>query len=79
MTNLFADLPPAGAAEEVFATLAAAPGARIERIVSAGRRVRRASGTIRRRTSGSRCWRARPRSASRTCRSRWIWGRATTY
>ncbi|MEZ0252091.1 MAG: cupin domain-containing protein [Methylobacteriaceae bacterium] len=36
MTNLFADLPPAGTAEEVFATLATAPGARIERIVSRG-------------------------------------------
>lgn len=34
--NLFADLPPEGAAEEAFATLLAAPGVRIERIVSRG-------------------------------------------
>ncbi len=34
--NLFADLPPEGAPEETFATLLAAPGARIERIVSRG-------------------------------------------
>ena len=36
MSNLFADLPPEGAAEEAFATLVTAPGARIERIVSRG-------------------------------------------
>ncbi|KQT60872.1 cupin [Methylobacterium sp. Leaf456] len=34
--NLFAGLPPEGATEEAFATLLAAPGARIERIVSRG-------------------------------------------
>lgn len=34
--NLFASLPPEGAPEEAFATLLAAPGARIERIVSRG-------------------------------------------
>lgn len=34
--NLFADLPPPGTAEEVFATLACTHGARVERIVSRG-------------------------------------------
>lgn len=36
VSNLFAGLPPEGATDETFATLLAAPGARIERIVSRG-------------------------------------------